>query len=178
MVYMKHALFVAAIALTLGACSRKQEPVAPPMVPPQKAEPAQPQVTPQPPAETTPSRTTTPGTLEDLIAAAGADRVFFAYDSSELDAGSQETLRRTADWMKKNASVRTTIEGHCDERGTREYNLALGERRASAVKSYLVSLGVNASRVNIISYGRERPEMVGSDEESYAKNRRGVTVIN
>jgi peptidoglycan-associated lipoprotein len=177
-VYLKHAVSVAAIALALAACSPKKEPVAPPIVPPERAEPAQPAAVPQQPAEVTPGRTTTPGTLEDLIASAGSDRVFFAYDSSDLDSSAQSTLRSEAEWLKKNASVRITIEGHCDERGTREYNLALGERRASAVKSYLVSLGVTPSRVSVVSYGRERPELVGSDDESYAKNRRGVTVIN
>ena len=166
-----------AALLVVSACAKRQAPEAPPPAPPQKAEPAPapaaaPEAAPQPQAPQV-----RPGSLEDLIASAGADRVFFAYDSSDLDAGSQNVLKKTADWMKRNDSVRVTIEGHCDERGTREYNLALGERRASAVKSYLVSLGVRAARINTISYGKERPEVVGSDDESYARNRRGVTTI-
>jgi len=118
----------------------------------------------------------TPGSQEDLNNQAG-DRVFFALDSSELSAEGRATLERQAAWLKQYANVGITIEGHCDERGTREYNLALGERRAQAVKNYLVSLGVPAERLNTISYGKERPAVVGSDEEAWAKNRRGVTTV-
>lgn len=106
-----------------------------------------------------------------------ADRVFYGYDSSVLTAEAQDTLQRQADWLKSNQNVNIVLEGHCDERGTREYNLALGERRATAARNYLVSLGVPAGRVNTVSYGKERPAVLGSDEGAWAKNRRAVTVI-
>lgn len=107
-----------------------------------------------------------------------ADRVFFEYDSSVINAQGEATLQKQAEWLKKNSSITITVEGHCDERGTREYNLALGERRASAVKSYLTNLGVSAGRVHTISYGKERPAVTGSDDSAYSVNRRGVTVPN
>jgi peptidoglycan-associated lipoprotein len=106
-----------------------------------------------------------------------ADRVFFATDSSEIDATAQAALTKQADWLKSRPNLKITIEGHCDERGTREYNLALGERRANAAKDYLVSLGVPASRLNTISYGKERPAVDGHDEAAWAQNRRAVTVV-
>lgn len=117
------------------------------------------------------------GSQEDLAANAG-DRVFFGYDSSELESDGRAVLEKQAQWLKTYANVSITVEGHCDERGTREYNLALGERRANAVKNYLMSLGVDGSRINTISYGKERPAVVGSDDSSWAQNRRGVTVVN
>lgn len=117
-----------------------------------------------------------PGSQEDLNAQAG-DRVFFAYDSSELSGEGRAVLEKQAAWLNQYANVAITIEGHSDERGTREYNLALGERRAQAVKNYLVSLGVSDSRLNTISYGKERPAVMGTDEEAYSKNRRGVTTV-
>ena len=112
------------------------------------------------------------GELESI-----GDRVFFGYDSSVLTSEGQATLDRQAAWLQKNGSVNVAIEGHCDERGTREYNIALGERRATAAKNYLVSLGVDSSRLRTISYGKERPAVLGSDDSSYAQNRRGVTVV-
>lgn len=117
-----------------------------------------------------------PGSVEDFVDNVG-DRVHFAFDSYELTDEGRATLDRQADWLKAYGSVNITVEGHCDERGTREYNLALGERRASAVKAYLAAAGVSESRVDTISYGKERPEAVGSSEESWAQNRRGVSVI-
>lgn len=111
------------------------------------------------------------------IAPGVIDRVFFEYDSAVITAEGQGTLERQAAWMKQNPNVSVTMEGHCDERGTREYNLALGERRASAAKKYLVGLGVASSRVSTISYGKERPAIIGSDESAWAQNRRAVTVI-
>ncbi len=104
------------------------------------------------------------------------DRVFFDFDSSVINADGQSTLKTQSEYLKKNSSLNVTIEGHCDERGTREYNLALGERRASAAKKYLVSLGIDASRIQTISYGKERPAVVGSDESAWSQNRRAVTV--
>jgi len=118
-----------------------------------------------------------PGSQQDLAATAG-DRVFFAYDQSTISSEGQQILQRQADWLKRYPQVSVTIEGHCDERGTREYNLALGERRASAVKSVLVALGIPSARVQTISYGKERPIVVGSDEAGYAQNRVGITTVN
>ncbi len=106
-----------------------------------------------------------------------ADRVFFALDSSEVTAEGRATLEKQAEWLKSRPNLRATIEGHCDERGTREYNLALGERRAMAAKNYLASLGVPESQLSTISYGKERPAVEGSDEAAWAQNRRAVTVV-
>lgn len=118
-----------------------------------------------------------PALVEDFVANVG-DRVFFAFDSSVINAEGQRTLERQASWLMKHTDVAITVEGHCDERGTREYNLALGERRATAVKNYLVSLGVAANRVNTISYGKERPAVEGHNSAAWSKNRRGVTVVH
>ena len=116
-------------------------------------------------------------TLLDAIQNVG-DRVFFDFDKSDIKPEGRTVLQRQADWLKKYPNVTVTVEGHCDERGTREYNLALGERRATAVKKMLTALGVAANRVSTISYGKERPAVVGSTEAAWAQNRRGVTVIN
>lgn len=105
------------------------------------------------------------------------DRVFFDLDQSDLTAEAQHTLELQAAWLKQYPNVNVTVEGHCDERGTREYNLALGERRATAAKKYLVGLGVSAGRISTISYGKERPAAMGSDESAWAQNRRAVSVI-
>ncbi len=107
-----------------------------------------------------------------------ADRVFFAYDSSSLSAQAQDTLAREAAWLQANPRVNITLEGHADERGTREYNLALGERRANAAKKFLVNSGVAANRIAVISYGKERPAVLGSNESAWSQNRRAVTVVN
>lgn len=119
----------------------------------------------------------TPGTQQDLVVNVG-DRVFFGYDQSDISAEGKATLDKQATWLKKYPSVTITIEGHADERGTREYNLALGERRASSVKSYLLSQGIEASRINTISYGKERPAVTEASPSGWAQNRRGVTVVN
>jgi peptidoglycan-associated lipoprotein len=107
------------------------------------------------------------------------DRVFFALDKSAVSATEAAKLDVQAAWLaqNENVNVRIVLEGHCDARGTSEYNLGLGKRRAEAVKAYLVSKGVSADRVDTVSYGKERPAVVGSDEAAYAKNRRGVTVV-
>jgi len=118
-----------------------------------------------------------PGSQQDLAATAG-DRVFFAYDQSDISSEGQQILQRQSEWLKRYPQVTVTIEGHCDERGTREYNLALGERRAQAVKNVLVALGIPAGRIQTISYGKERPIVVGSDEAGYAQNRVGITTVN
>ena len=119
----------------------------------------------------------TPGSSQDFQVNVG-DRVFFDYDSYEIRQDAQDTLKKQATWLQQYRQYTVTIEGHCDERGTREYNLALGERRANAVKNYLVALGVDANRVQTISYGKERPENPGHDEVAFSQNRRGVTVLS
>jgi peptidoglycan-associated lipoprotein len=117
------------------------------------------------------------GTPEDFIVSVG-DRVFFGYDSAELDSDAKELLQAQAAWLKQYSKTSITIEGHCDERGTREYNLALGERRAQAVKNYLNGLGVGISNMSTISYGKERPAVVGSNDDAWSQNRRSVTKVN
>ncbi len=117
------------------------------------------------------------GARGEFVRAAGSDRVFFALDSHTLDADARATLDAQARWLVANPSVSVTIEGHADERGTREYNLALGERRANAAKNYLAARGVAESRMSVISWGKERPEVEGSNEAAWAQNRRAVTVV-
>ena len=116
------------------------------------------------------------GTQEDLIVNVG-DRVFFDYNSADLDSDAQELLQDQVAWIKQH-DVSVIIEGHCDERGTREYNLALGERRAQSVKNYLISMGVSSVKVSTISYGKERPAVVGSNDGAWSQNRRSVTTVN
>ena len=118
----------------------------------------------------------TTGTQEDLIVNVG-DRVFFEFDSSELTVDAQSTLDAQAAWLMQYPDTNITIEGHADERGTREYNLALGDKRAFAVYSYLAQAGIDTNRMEYISWGKERPEVVGSDETAYSQNRRGVTTV-
>ncbi len=118
----------------------------------------------------------TPGSAEDFTDNVG-DRVFFDFDSSEITAEGRATLDRQAEWLKTYSSVNIVVEGHCDERGTREYNLALGERRANAAKQYLVAAGIPAARLDTVSYGKERPEATGHDDEAWAQNRRAVSTI-
>ena len=118
-----------------------------------------------------------PGSVEDFVLNVG-DRVFFGFDKYDLTPEAQATLERQAAWMQQHPSVTVTVEGHADERGTREYNLALGERRANSVKNYLVALGVSANRIQTISYGKERPENPGQDEIAFSQNRRGVSVLS
>jgi peptidoglycan-associated lipoprotein len=105
------------------------------------------------------------------------DRIFFAFNKSDVSEEAKATLCKQAAWLKSHPSAKATIEGHCDERGTREYNLALGERRANAAKKVLVSNGIEESRLETISYGKERPAVIGNTEADYALNRRDVTVV-
>ena len=106
------------------------------------------------------------------------DRVLFGYDSSELDDEDRSILDNQGKFLNQNPSLKVTIEGHCDERGTREYNLALGEKRASAVKDYLISVGINGDRISVVSYGKERPQVLGSNKAAWSMNRRSVTSID
>ena len=116
-----------------------------------------------------------PGSEGDFITI--GDRVFFGFDKSNLNSDAQSTLAKQAAWLIKYPQVTIQVEGHADERGTREYNLALGERRANSVREYLISLGVSENRITTISYGKERPAVEGSNEEAWAQNRRGVTRV-
>ncbi|MEH6477113.1 MAG: peptidoglycan-associated lipoprotein Pal [Sneathiella sp.] len=118
-----------------------------------------------------------PGSQEDLVLNVG-DRVFFGFDKYNLTAEARSTVERQAAWLKANPSVTASIEGHADERGTREYNLALGDRRATAVTNYLVTLGISSSRVAAISYGKERPVALGHNDDAWSQNRRGVMTVN
>ncbi len=119
----------------------------------------------------------TPGTQEDLTQNVG-DRVFFDTDSSTLSSEAQATLSKQAEWLKQYSNINVTVEGHADERGTREYNIALGERRAAVTKRYLADQGIATSRISTISYGKERPAVVGSDESAWSQNRRAVSVVS
>jgi peptidoglycan-associated lipoprotein len=168
MLSMSHHLRIAALAaiLALAACAPKPKPAeAPPEVPPPAAQ-AQSQV----------QTTVVPGSVQDFRVNVG-DTVHFDYDKYDIRDTDRDVLQRQAAWLQKYPQVRVTIEGHCDPRGTREYNLALGARRANAVKEYLVSLGVPSSRIETISYGKERPVCTESDESCWAQDRRGVTTI-
>ncbi len=134
---------------------------------------------PQPTATTTttpPPAGPTPGSQADFLASVTSDTIHFDTDRFNVDAQSQTILQSQAQWLARYPGKQITIEGHCDERGTRDYNLALGERRANSAKAYLVSLGVDAARINVVSYGKERPIALGSDEAAWAQNRRAVTV--
>ena len=106
------------------------------------------------------------------------DRVLFGYDSSDLDDDDRAVLDSQSKFLNQNPSLKVTIQGHCDERGTREYNLALGEKRASSVKDYLISLGINSERISVVSYGKERPQVLGSNKAAWSMNRRSVTTID
>ena len=150
-----------AFAVVLAGCETKPPPATP---------------TTPPPVTTQTAPSIVPGSAEDLRVNVG-DTVHFDYDKYAILDADKATLQRQAAWLGKYPSVRVTIEGHCDERGTREYNLALGARRANAVKEYLVSLGVSAARVDTVSYGKERPMCTDSSESCWAQNRRGLTTI-
>ena len=119
------------------------------------------------------------GSQDDFMAAVGSrgDHVYFAFDRYDLNQTSQDTLERQAAWLNMHPSAQVMVAGNCDERGTREYNLALGARRANAARDYLVSLGIDPARISTISYGKEQPECMASNEECWAINRNGVTSV-
>ncbi len=117
-----------------------------------------------------------PGSREHFIANVASDRVYFDTNRSDLDPEDRQVLDSQVAWLQQFPNVRVVIEGHCDERGTRDYNIALGARRANSAKNYLVARGINPARIETISYGKERPEALGSDPESWARNRRAVSV--
>ena len=164
-------ILAAALALMTTACARKTPP-------PEALPPAGEQTEVPPgvdPADV--ELTELPAMQADLVAKAGSDTIYFGTDEYSLDTASQATLAAQARWMQANPNVRASIEGHADERGTREYNMALGERRANAARDFLVSQGVPADRLLVTSWGKERPVAPGSDESAWAQNRRAVTVI-
>lgn len=128
-------------------------------------------------ASTTALPSLDPRSQEWLVVNVG-DRVFYDFDSSDLTSEAQDTVEKVVAWMQTYPDVTLAVEGHCDERGTREYNLALGERRANSVRSYMEALGIDGSRLSVISFGKERPAVLGSNESSWAQNRRSVFVVN
>ena len=152
----------------LAACS----PKPPEDLPPAPAAPSVSSNTPQPMLQGP-----APGSEADFMASmAGQDVIHFDYDKFNIDATDAAALQAQARWLARYPYKRATIEGHADERGTREYNLALGDRRATSAKNYLVSLGIDPNRLSTISYGKERPIAVGSNEDAWARNRRAVTI--
>lgn len=118
-----------------------------------------------------------PGSNADFTRSVQSNTINFGLDQYDIDPAARAILDSQVEWLSRYPNVRITVEGHCDERGTREYNLALGDRRANAAKNYLVARGVDAGRIRTISYGKERPVALGSDEASWAQNRRAVTVV-
>ena len=165
---LNRPFLIAVSVLALAACGKK----APKDLPPPPATDSS--------AQTGTGTGTTTGAVkgsqEDFVASVSSDRIFFDTDQYDVDAQDQQTLQSQAAWLQQNPNVRVTIEGHADERGTRDYNIALGDRRANAAKNYLASLGIDPSRINTVSYGKERPAALGSDESAWAQNRRAVTV--
>jgi peptidoglycan-associated lipoprotein len=160
---MRKFLIAFATMALLGACSSTPEPEAPPATAP-------------PPPVTAPPSGPAPGSLEDFRVSVG-DRVFFGYDRFDLSTEARSVLERQAAWLRQYPSVRILVAGNCDERGTREYNLALGARRAAAARDYLVSLGVAAGRVETVSYGKESPVDPRANEEAWSVNRNAHTQI-
>ena len=180
-----------AVSSLLGSCAKKTPPATRPVAvePPPAVTPAPPPPPPAPPVER-PAPAPVEPVKEDVLLTANLDElnrlvsnqglvkpVFYAFDSAELGAEAVATLKANGDVFRKYSSWKITIEGHCDERGTAEYNLALGERRAAAARTYLVSLGIAADRLQTVSYGKEFPFDPGHNEEAWAKNRRGQFVI-
>jgi len=158
---------LAAMTLSLGACASK-----PKTLPPEPGTTTTTQTAPQPMQPTGPMA----GSQADFLASVMSDTINFDTDRYNIDAADQGVLQSQAQWLGRYPAKAITIEGHADERGTRDYNIALGERRANSAKNYMVSLGIDPSRITTVSYGKERPLAIGSDEESWAKNRRAVTV--
>ncbi|WP_295526986.1 peptidoglycan-associated lipoprotein Pal [Novosphingobium sp. Chol11] len=155
-----------ALSLALAACASTPKDLPPP---------------PQPSTSTNSAMSSqptgpVPGSQADFLASVQSDTILFDTDRYNVDARDQGVLQSQAQWLARYPAKAISIEGHCDERGTRDYNIALGERRANAAKNYLVSLGIDASRITTVSYGKERPIALGSDEDSWAQNRRAVTV--
>ncbi|MEZ5710052.1 MAG: peptidoglycan-associated lipoprotein Pal [Blastomonas sp.] len=165
----KTMLIVMTSALALAACAKKA-----PDVLPQAPQTATPAPTPGPSGPI--SNVPVPGSHADFLAKVSSDRIFFDTDRFNIDSEDQLTLQSQSRWLAQYPNKQIIVEGHADERGTRDYNLALGERRANAAKNYLVSLGIAPSRIRVVSHGKERPHALGSNETAWAQNRRAVTV--
>ncbi|MEG8037999.1 peptidoglycan-associated lipoprotein Pal [Sphingomonas sp. LR60] len=163
-------LLMATALVATAACSKKRPEVLPPAP---GAAPTQ--GTPTGPVD--PNGGVTPGSAADFKRSTQGDTVLFGLDQYDIDGTARGILDSQAEWLQRYPNVTITIEGHADERGTREYNLALGDRRANAAKNYLAARGIAPSRITTISYGKERPVALGSDEQSWAQNRRAVTVV-
>ncbi len=170
-----NSVVVLAALLALGACATPK-PEGPAPVPPPPTAPTPPPARPLPPAQPPIARGPIPGSVEDFVVSAG-DRIYFDFDQYSVRPDGRLVLDLQAAWLNRYPGVQVRIEGNCDERGTREYNLALGARRAESVRAYLVSRGVNASRITTISYGKERPIDSGTNEDAWAKNRNGHTTL-
>jgi peptidoglycan-associated lipoprotein len=188
MTVRRTAVLIAVVATTIGAaCHKKAPPVARPAPPPVNTATTAPAVPPRPPEPVAEPTVVPPepvrddaissASLDDLNKSSPLKPVYFELDSSDLSPGSQKALDENAALLKRYATWAVTVEGHCDERGTAEYNLALGERRAIAARAYLVSLGISADRLRTVSYGKEFPFDPGHDEGAFAKNRRAHFVI-
>nr|WP_276040292.1 peptidoglycan-associated lipoprotein Pal [Sphingomonas sp. GM_Shp_1] len=160
------------MALAIAGCAKKRPEVLPPAPVDQNAP-----VDPNAGANTNPDGAIVPGSDADFRRSVTSNTVHFGLDQYDIDPEARAILDSQAAWLQRYPNVRITIEGHCDERGTREYNLALGDRRANAAKNYLAARGVSPDRMNVISYGKERPIALGSDDASYAQNRRAVTIV-
>jgi len=169
---IKTTFVVATMALAIAGCAKKRPEVLPPAPVDQNAP-----VDPNAGANTNPDGAIVPGSDADFRRSVTSNTVHFGLDQYDIDPEARAILDSQAAWLQRYPNVRITIEGHCDERGTREYNLALGDRRANAAKNYLAARGVSPDRMNVISYGKERPIALGSDDASYAQNRRAVTIV-
>ncbi|MDP1028556.1 peptidoglycan-associated lipoprotein Pal [Sphingomonas sp. KR1UV-12] len=171
MAKLKTTLLVAACGLAIAACAKKRPEVLPPA-------PVETPATETPTGPTGPATgEVTPGSAADFQRSVTSNTVLFGLDQYDIDPAARAILDSQAQWLVRYPNVRITIEGHCDERGTREYNLGLGDRRANAAKNYLAAKGIAPARITTISYGSERPAATGSDEQAWAQNRRAVTIV-
>ena len=166
---------VAGAVLSLAACASHPKPAPTPPPPPPAPEAPPPPPPPPPPVAEQPTGPV-PGSTQDFVINAG-DRVYFDLDSYSVRGDAGPILDKQADWLRRYPQVKVRIEGNCDERGTREYNMALGARRANAVRDYLVGRGVEAGRIETVSYGKERPIDTGTGDDAYAHNRNGHTSL-
>ena len=170
---LNHFLLAATALVAVAGCAKKRPAVLPP--PPEQGN-GNPGLAPAP-TQGDANGTVRPGSNQDFKRSVQSNTVNFGVDLYDIDATARGILDAQAAWLQRYPNVRITLEGHCDERGTREYNLALGDRRANAAKNYLAAKGIDSVRMSVISYGKERPLALGSDEESWAQNRRAVTVV-
>lgn len=169
MAKLKTALIIATMAIAVAGCQKKRPATLPPGPGPVDPGPG--------PGPGTDIGQATPGTSAHFKQNVVSDTVLFGLDQYDIDGEARRILDSQAQWLSQFPNTRITIEGHADERGTREYNLALGDRRANAAKNYLAARGISPARITTISYGKERPLALGSDEASWAQNRRAVTIV-